>query len=96
MNNVEQSNDQMDITNPVEEVGPNTKCLAINTLQEMGCHPEEMESGRIIFEYQGVTFMMEATDECLFVNLIWPWCHSFSKYDIDEFARVRKVVNKMN
>lgn len=39
---------------------------------------------------------MEAVDECLFVNLIWPWCHSFSIYDIDEFARVRKVVNEIN
>jgi hypothetical protein len=27
---------------------------------------------------------------------IWPWCHSFSKFDIDEFARVRQVVNEIN
>ena len=39
---------------------------------------------------------MEADNECLFVNLIWPWCHSFSKFDIDEFARVRQVVNEVN
>ena len=39
---------------------------------------------------------MEATDDCKFVNLIWPWCHSFSKFDIDEFARVRQVVNEVN
>jgi hypothetical protein len=32
----------------------------------------------------------------MFVNLIWPWCHSFSKFDIDEFARVRQVVNDIN
>jgi chloramphenicol O-acetyltransferase len=32
----------------------------------------------------------------MFVNLIWPWCHCFSKFDIDEFARVRQVVNEIN
>ena len=58
--------------------------------------PEETEDGRIRLEFQGITFLMEAVDECLFVNLIWPWCHSFSSYDIDEFARVRKVVNEIN
>lgn len=26
----------------------------------------------------------------------WPWCHSFSKFDIDEFARVRQVINVIN
>ena len=39
---------------------------------------------------------MEAVNDCAFVNLIWPWCHSFSKFDIDEFARVRQVVNEVN
>ena len=39
---------------------------------------------------------MEAVNDCAFVNLIWPWCHSFSKFDIDEFARVRQVVNDIN
>ena len=41
-------------------------------------------------------FLMEAVNECMFVNLIWPWCYSFSKFDIDEFARVRQVVNDVN
>jgi hypothetical protein len=39
---------------------------------------------------------MEAANDCMFVNLIWPWCHSFSKFDIDEFARVRQIVNDVN
>ena len=51
---------------------------------------------RIQFEYQGVIFLMEAVNDCMFVNLIWPWCHCFSKFDIDEFARVRQVVNDIN
>lgn len=75
---------------------PETKNLAYSILRQLGCTPEETEDGRIRLEFQGITFLMEAVDECLFVNLIWPWCHSFSIYDIDEFARVRKVVNEIN
>ena len=73
-----------------------TKDLAYKLLRDMGSCPQETEEGRIKFEYQGVIFLMEAVNDCMFVNVIWPWCHSFSKFDIDEFARVRQVVNDMN
>lgn len=81
--------------NDMEE-NSNTKELATQVLMGIGCDPQETEEGRIMFEYQGVTFLMETANECLFVNLIWPWCHSFSKFDIDEFARMRQVVNEIN
>ena len=70
--------------------------MALRTIENIGSEPKYDEAGRIQFEYQGVVFVMEADNECLFVNLIWPWCHSFSKFDIDEFARVRQVVNEIN
>ena len=73
-----------------------TKELAISVLMEIGCKAEEEDGDRISFEYQGITFFMDVVDECLFVNIIWPWCHSFSIYDIDEFARFRKVANMIN
>ena len=73
-----------------------TKNLAYSLLREIGTNPQETEEGRIQFEYQGVIFLMEAVNDCMFVNLIWPWCHSFSKFDIDELARVRQVVNVIN
>ena len=73
-----------------------TRDLVMETLQKLGCQPKEAEDGRIIFEYQGITFLMEAANNCYFVNLIWPWCHSCSKFDIDEFARVRQVINEIN
>lgn len=79
-----------------EEERPHTRLLALDTLKQMGCEPEELEEGRIRFDYQGIMFLVEADDDCLFINLIWPWCHSFSKFDIDEFARVRQVVNDIN
>ena len=73
-----------------------TRQLLLNTIEHIGSEPKYTEEGRIQFEYQGVIFLMETANDCMFVNLIWPWCHSFSKFDIDEFARVRQVVNDIN
>ena len=73
-----------------------TRQLALKTIENIGSEPKYTEEGYIQFEYQGVIFLIEAVNDCAFVNLIWPWCHSFSKFDIDEFARVRKVVNDIN
>ncbi len=92
--------DDVSSYNQVEETSMeetiSTRQLALNTIEHIGSVPKYTEEGRIQFEYQGVIFLMEAVDDCMFVNLIWPWCHSFSKFDIDEFARVRQVVNGMN
>lgn len=87
-------NNQVAETNMEETI--NTRQLVLNTIEHIGSEPKGTEEDRIRFEYQGVTFLMEAVDDCIFVNLIWPWCYSFSKFDIDEFSRVRQVVNEIN
>ena len=86
-------NKQIAETNMDETIS--TRQLALDIIEHIGSVPKYIEEGRIQFEYQGVIFLMEAVNDCMFVNLIWPWCHS-SKFDIDEFARVRQVVNDMN
>ena len=91
---LEQKNNEENVTYMEETIS--TKQLALRIIENIGSKPQFTEEGRIQFEYQGITFLMEATDDCKFVNLIWPWCHSFSKFDIDEFARVRQVVNEIN
>lgn len=73
-----------------------TRQLVLNTIEHIGSKPEYTEEGYIQFEYQGVIFLIEAANDCDFVNLIWPWCYSFNKFDIDEFARVRQVINDIN
>ena len=73
-----------------------TRQLVLTTIEKIGSNPECTENERIQFEYQGVIFLMEAVDDCKFVNLIGPWCHNFSKFDIDEFSRVRQVLNDIN
>ena len=70
--------------------------LALKAIENIGSEPQYNEEGRIQFEYQGVIFLMETANDCDFVNLIWPWCYSFNKFDIDEFARVRQVANDIN
>lgn len=79
-----------------QEASPATRSLVLQTLNKMGCQTEITEEGRIKYVYQGITFLIEAADNCMFVNLIFPWCYSFSRFDIDEFARVRRVVNNIN
>jgi hypothetical protein len=90
----EPQNNEVNVSYMEEKIS--TRQLALNTIENIGSTPQYTEEGRIQFEYQGIVFLMEAANDCLFVNLIWPWCHSFSKFDIDEFARVRQVVNKVN
>ena len=87
-------NNQILETNMEERIS--TRQLALKMIEKIGSTPQYTEEGRIQFEYQGITFLMEAVNDCAFVNLIWPWCHSFSKFDIDEFARVQKVINDIN
>lgn len=93
---VTETSENNQVADTVMEETISTRQLALNTIEKIGCEPRYTEEGRIQFEYQGVIFLMEAANDCMFVNLIWPWCHSFSKFDIDEFARVRQVVNDIN
>ena len=90
----EPKNNKVNVTIMEEMIS--TKQLALRSIENIGSKPQFTEEGRIQFKYQGIDFLMEATDDCKFVNLIWPWCHCFSKFDIDEFARVRQVVNEIN
>ena len=79
-----------------QEIKSATRTLVQQVLKNIGCQTEITEEGRIKYDYQGITFLIEAADNCMFVNLIFPWCYSFSRFDIDEFARVRRVVNNIN
>lgn len=70
--------------------------LLFKVLEEMDCQPENDKDDRIRFQYQGVMFLAEATNESRFASIIWPWCHSVPMFDIEEFSRVRKVLNELN
>lgn len=78
-----------------------TRDLVLETLREMGCEyeegTEEENDIRIFFTYQGERFMIEADNECYFINIYDLWWHHMSTYcDVDEFATIQKTINQIN
>ena len=76
-----------------------TRDLFLTILTKIGCQyelPKEDEDERIIFAYQGEHFIANATNALRFIQL-WDthWDH-IELYDIDDFARLKKVINMAN
>lgn len=84
--------------NGVEELGNcPTRVLVMRTLKNMGTEPELDEKENFRFQYQGEHFMIEADNDCLFINVYDLWWYHLSTYcDVEEFARMQKVVNLIN
>ena len=84
--------------NGVERLGDcPTRVLVMRTLRNMGVEPKVDENENILFQYQGEHFMIEAENECLFINVYDLWWYHLSTYcDVEEFARMQKVVNLIN
>lgn len=79
------------------EIDLETKDLVIETLKQMGCECEETESGSLVFTYQGENFRIEASNDCLFINILDVWWYELpTSCDLKEFANMRKAVNEVN
>lgn len=99
-------NTSADVEKPVEANMANdtfvneTRDLVLETLREMGCEYEEgreEDDIRIFFTYQGERFMIEADNECYFINVYDLWWHHMSTYcDVEEFAAMQKTINATN
>ena len=79
----------------------NTQCatrdLVFTTLKKMGCEYCEEDELRIRFTFQGETFIIDANNECLFINVYDPWWLELPMDgDIEDFARMQKAVNLAN
>lgn len=90
----EPKNNEVNVSYMEETIS--TRELALNTIVNIGSIPQYNEDGRIQFEYQGIVFYMETSEEFLFVKLVWPWCYRCSLLDVEDFARVRKAINEVN
>ena len=96
---VKQEN-EMEKTEQIEkttEVG--TRELFLETLTKIGCQYElgdEEENPTIYFAYQGENFIVYANNDNNYVR-IWDthWAH-VELYDVDDFARLKKVINGSN
>ena len=83
-----------EVSAPTVESRDRDELLAA-TLLKMGCVQEKIAEGLDGVEYQSGYFLIEAKD-APYVRIYMMNIHSFSKYDIDEYARVKQVVNALN
>lgn len=76
---------------------PRELCKAI--LHDLNCKTEEEEeegSDRLAFKFQGETFCIIVSDDCLLATIYdFSW-GSVELDDIDEVSRVRKIINEIN
>ncbi len=90
----------VDASADMDTIVHETRDLVLETLREMGCEHEEgteEDDIRIRFSYQGEQFMIEADNECYFINIYDLWWHHMSTYcDVDEFAAMQKTINRIN
>lgn len=74
-----------------------TRDLVIETLKELGCDYKEVNNLRIDFVYQGEQFLIEATNDCYFINVYDLWWYQLSTHcEVEEFAAMQKAINEVN
>ncbi len=82
-----------------EEPLMGSRDLLLDTLTKIGCQwelAEEEDDDRVFFAYQGEHFFANAKNDWHYIQ-IWDihWWHA-ELYDVDEFSRLRKVINESN
>ena len=77
---------------------PRTRELFLETLTKIGCQYEfgEGDDDRIFFAFQGEHFIVDASNERLYITILdTHWGH-VELYDIDELSRLKKAINGSN
>ena len=89
--------ESVEVGTPTERFIDETRDLVLDTLRELGCEYEEAEELKIYFVFQGRRFMIEANNDCHFINVYDLWWHHMSTYcDVEEFAAMQKTINNIN
>ena len=89
------NNEIKPITGEIQvEIG--TRDLLIRTLQEMGCPVKIGDHQNIEFAYQGQQFIALAANELLCIDIIYPWWHSCSLFDVEYLGQLKKAINEVN
>ena len=80
------------------ESSPNTRNLVFETLNMLNIDYEvdSDQDDRIVFTYQGETFVVDAANDCYYINIWDLWWGHCELYDIDGFARIKKAMNESN
>lgn len=85
-------------TPPTDYTGMKTRELCKALLRDLNCRvvEDEEDNERMEFAFQGETFCLIASDDCLLVTVYdFSWGH-IELDDIDEVSRLRKVINSVN
>ena len=79
-----------------DQVG--TRDLFLETLTKIGCQytVDDEDKERFYFSYQGENFAVDMSDERQYVNLWDMFWASVELYNIDQLARLKKVINESN
>ena len=102
-NKVEKEMDKI-MENPSSESIPKpysamgTKDLCLSILSQLNCkfEIEEGDENRIIFDYQGERFFIDATNDCYIIEIWDTWWGKISLEDIDKMSLFRKALNTVN
>ena len=73
--------------------------LFLETLTKLGCQyefAEEEDDRRIFFVYQGEHFFVDARNDWNYIQIWDTHWEQVELYDIDEFSRIKKVINDSN
>ena len=87
-------------SNPTVQTEKNkgTRDLLLDTLTKIGCQYQlgEGDDDRIYFPFQGENFIVDASNENIYIH-IWDACWAqVELYDIDEVARIKRAINTSN
>ena len=94
--------DSMDESKKVEketmEQTKGTRDLFLETLTKIGCQysADDEDQERFYFDYQGEHFAVDMSNERMYVSLWDLFWESVELYDIDQLARMKKVINESN
>ena len=91
-------NESMKVVREVMEQTKGTQDLFLETLTKIGCQysADDEDKERFYFAYQGENFAVDMNNERQYVNLWDMFWASVELYDIDQLARLKKVINESN
>lgn len=97
-NNADTSEETDNLSAAYAGMKPRELCKAI--LHDLNCKTEEENeeegSDRLAFKFQGETFCIIVSDDCLLATIYdFSW-GSVELDDIDEVSRLRKIINEIN
>ena len=83
--------------NPSRYRNLNNKSLFKAVLADIGGNvTEELEDGRLVAEYQGERFLVDAPEDKNFIVMFDTWWHDIDLHNLEQFSVMREAINTVN